>query len=116
ALLAEDAPVRGDGGEGGGRRTPVRGRVRCMQAMRAGLATLERMGTSLRRTEVNGEPGMLVVDGEGRLLGVVTVDVADGCVCAVNSIFNPDKLRHLGPVADRDALLAAARERARRTP
>jgi len=114
ALLAEDALVRGDGGEGGGRRTPVRGRVRCLQAMRAGLALLARMGTTLRRAEVNGEPGMLVLDAEDRLVGVVTVDVADGCVSAVNSIFNPDKLRHLGPVADRGELLAAARDRTRR--
>jgi len=114
ALLAEDALVRGDGGEGGGRRVPVRGRVRCLQAMRAGLALLARMGTTLRRAEVNGEPGMLVVDGEDRLVGVVTVEVADGCVSAVNSIFNPDKLRHLGPVADRGELLAAARDRTRR--
>lgn len=114
ALLAEDALVRGDGGEGGGRRTPTRGRVRCLQAMRTGLALLERMGTTLRRAEVNGEPGMLVVDAEDRLVGVVTVDVADGRVSAVNSIFNPDKLRHLVPVGDRPALLAAARDRMRR--
>ncbi|MBX5441832.1 MAG: RNA polymerase sigma factor SigJ [Solirubrobacteraceae bacterium] len=113
ALLAEDAVVRSEGGSGRGGRA-ARGRVRCLQAMRAGLARLQRMGTTLRRTEVNGEPGLLVVDRDERLVGVVTVDVAGGCVQAVTSIFNPDKLRHLGPVADRDALLRAARDRTRR--
>jgi RNA polymerase sigma-70 factor, ECF subfamily len=28
------------------------------------------------------------------------LDVADGQIQAVSSIINPDKLRHLGPVAD----------------
>ena len=33
------------------------------------------------------------------------LDVADGQIQAVSSIVNPDKLRHLGPVADLSALL-----------
>ena len=33
------------------------------------------------------------------------LDVADGQIQAVSSIVNPDKLRHLGPVADLNALL-----------
>jgi RNA polymerase sigma-70 factor (ECF subfamily) len=33
------------------------------------------------------------------------LDVADGQIQAVSSIVNPDKLRHLGPVADLRALL-----------
>ena len=35
----------------------------------------------------------------------MTLDVAEGQVQAVHSIVNPDKLRHLGPVADLRALL-----------
>jgi RNA polymerase sigma-70 factor (ECF subfamily) len=33
------------------------------------------------------------------------LDVAQGQTQAVDSIINPDKLRHLGPLADLDALL-----------
>ena len=33
------------------------------------------------------------------------LDVADGQIQAVSSIVNPDKLQHLGPVADLRALL-----------
>jgi RNA polymerase sigma-70 factor, ECF subfamily len=33
------------------------------------------------------------------------LDVADGQIQAVSSVVNPDKLRHLGPVADLRALL-----------
>ena len=36
---------------------------------------------------------------------VIVLDVADGQIQAVNSIVNPDKLRHLGPVADVKSLL-----------
>ena len=37
---------------------------------------------------------------DGRLIGAVCLDIADGQVQTVRSIVNPDKLRHLGPVAD----------------
>jgi len=115
ALLAEDATLRGDGGGKvpGARRAAVRGRVRCVRAMRGGHLLLERMGATLRRAEVNGEPGVVVVDPEDRLMGVITLDVAEGRIREVNGIFNPDKLRHLGPVADHRAMFEAARRRTR---
>jgi hypothetical protein len=57
-------------------------------------------GFTTRRQEVNGQPGALFFDREGRLGGVMILDVADGQIQAVSAIVNPDKLRHLGPVAD----------------
>jgi RNA polymerase sigma-70 factor (ECF subfamily) len=30
---------------------------------------------------------------------VLTFDVADGCIQAIRSVVNPDKLRHIGPVS-----------------
>jgi RNA polymerase sigma-70 factor (ECF subfamily) len=42
---------------------------------------------------------------------VWTVEIADGAVQALRSVINPDKLRHLGPVADLRALLRAERGR-----
>ena len=53
-----------------------------------------------RREEVNGQPGALFLDREGRLIGVMILDVADGQIQGVSSVVNPDKLRHLGPVGD----------------
>jgi RNA polymerase sigma-70 factor (ECF subfamily) len=35
----------------------------------------------------------------------MVLDVAEGQIQAVSSIVNPDKLRHLGPLADLGALL-----------
>ena len=59
--------------------------------------------------EVNGQPGAVFLDGEGRVTNVWSLEIAGGAVQAVRSVINPDKLRHLGPVADVRAL---ARSRA----
>ena len=72
----------------------------------AGLRAGARFGGfTLRREEVNGQPGALFFDREGRLIGVMILDIADGQIQGVSAIVNPDKLRHLGPVADLRALL-----------
>ena len=39
------------------------------------------------------------------MIGVMALDIADGQIQTVRSIVNPDKLRHVGPVADMRALL-----------
>ena len=51
----------------------------------------------------------MLVDAEGKLVNVLSLDVADGLVQTVRSIINPDKLRHLGPLADVRGLLRASR-------
>jgi RNA polymerase sigma-70 factor, ECF subfamily len=59
----------------------------------------------MRRAEINGQPGALVFDASDRLTNVISLDIADGVVQTVRSVINPDKLRHLGPLADVRALL-----------
>lgn len=56
-------------------------------------------GAQLRPVEVNGQPGALLLDGESRVIGVWSLDVADGQIHSVRSIVNPDKLAHLGACA-----------------
>jgi RNA polymerase sigma-70 factor (ECF subfamily) len=48
---------------------------------------------------VNGEAGAVIFDGEGRVISVMALDIADGRVQGIRSIVNPDKLGHLGPTA-----------------
>jgi len=50
--------------------------------------------------EVNDQPGALLLDGGGRVIAVWALDVLDGQIQGISSVVNPDKLRHLGPVAD----------------
>jgi RNA polymerase sigma-70 factor (ECF subfamily) len=64
---------------------------------------------SLRPVEVNGGPGALILDGQQRLIGVWALDIAGGQITSISGIVNPDKLSHLGPVADLESLLRSAR-------
>ena len=111
-LLAHDVVFRGDGGgkAPAARTCDPRPRQGGARAGRRGCAPLARFGGfDLRREEVNGQPGALFFDREGRLISVMILDVAEGQIQGVNSIVNPDKLRHLGPVADLRALLRERR-------
>ena len=65
-------------------------------------------GVSLRPVEVNGGPGALYLDAQKRLIGVVALDIADGQIASINSIVNPDKLTHLGPIGDPTSLPRSA--------
>jgi RNA polymerase sigma-70 factor (ECF subfamily) len=39
----------------------------------------------------------------------MALDIADGQITSTNSVANPDKLAHLGPVGDFGSLLRSAR-------
>ncbi|MEN3284346.1 MAG: hypothetical protein V7607_5486, partial [Solirubrobacteraceae bacterium] len=105
-LLAHDVVLRGDGGgKAPAIARALHGRAKVARTLIAGLRAVARFGFTSRREEVNGQPGALFFDREGRLVGVMIVDVADGQIQGVSSIANPDKLRHLGPVGDLRALL-----------
>ena len=107
ALLAHDVVLRGDGGgKAPALARAVHGRARVARTLTAWLRAGNRLGGfSVRREEVNGQPGALFLDPEGRLFSVMILDVAEGQIQGVSSIVNPDKLQHLGPVADLRALL-----------
>ncbi len=106
-LLAQDVVLHGDGGG----KVPalarsLHGRRRVARTLLAWARQgLRRGGATLRRVEVNGQPGALLLDPEGRLVSVMALDIADGRIQGVSSIVNPDKLRHLGRVGDMRALL-----------
>jgi RNA polymerase sigma-70 factor (ECF subfamily) len=109
ALLAHDVELTADGGG----KVPalarsVRGRSRVARRLIKYWARLTAVpGVSLRLAEVNGDPGVLYLDPDERLIGVVALDIAGGQVNGINSIVNPDKLTHLGPLGDLTSLLAA---------
>jgi RNA polymerase sigma-70 factor (ECF subfamily) len=111
-MLAGDAAVYGDGGGNvPSWPRPIFGRERVAKLL-AGVGRQAReLGLSMRRAEVNGQPGAMFFDPDGRLINVVTVDIADSLVQTVRSVINPEKLRHLGPLADVRALVHGRRER-----
>jgi RNA polymerase sigma-70 factor (TIGR02957 family) len=105
-LLAHDVVFRGDGGKAPAAARAIHGRARVARTLIAGLRALTRFGGfTTRREEINGQPGALLFDRQGRLISVAILDIADGQIQGVSAIVNPDKPRHLGPVADLRALL-----------
>jgi RNA polymerase sigma-70 factor (TIGR02957 family) len=111
ALLAHDVEATADGGgKVPALARPLRGRSRVARTMIKGLRQVARFpGVSLRPVEVNGGPGALFLDGQEKLIAVLALDIEGGQITSISSIFNPDKLAHLGPVADIQALLRSAR-------
>ena len=46
--------------------------------------------------EINGEPGCVFEDRDGRAIAVVALDIADDQVKTIRAVANPEKLQHLG--------------------
>jgi RNA polymerase sigma-70 factor, ECF subfamily len=105
AMLAEDAIVYGDSGDARPSwPRPIAGRGHVGRLL-VGLAQqMSQVGVAIRPAEVNGQPGALFLDPAGRLINVFALDIAGGQVQTIRSVINPDKLRHLGPLADLEAL------------
>jgi RNA polymerase sigma-70 factor (ECF subfamily) len=105
-LLATGVEVYGDGGG----KAPQWMRVIVGQdnvaRMFAGLGQ-RFAGSGLRvdRREVNGQPGAVLRDSSGQVINVMALDVLDGRIQIIRSVINPDKLHHIGPVADAWALM-----------
>jgi RNA polymerase sigma factor (sigma-70 family) len=97
-MLAHDVTLHG-----GGLPQPLKGRARVARTLRAAMrTTTTHLGALfLREVTVNGQPGAMVLDPSDRLIGVVALDITQGGqIQTVTSVTNPDKLRHLGPLAD----------------
>jgi RNA polymerase sigma-70 factor (TIGR02957 family) len=111
ALLAEDVELHGDGGgKAPALARALFGRSRVARTLRNWARAASRLDAwHVRRVDVNGQPGALLHDRRGRLIAVMALDIADGQIQGIRSIVNPDKLRHLGEVADTAALLRGER-------
>jgi RNA polymerase sigma-70 factor (TIGR02957 family) len=113
ALLAEDVVLKGDGGgKAPALARSLHGRNRVARTLGAWAKTGWRIpGLSLRSVDLNGQPGALFLDADGAVIAAMVLDIAEGEIQGINSVVNPDKLQHLGPVADAWALLRGMRER-----
>jgi RNA polymerase sigma-70 factor (TIGR02957 family) len=100
-LLAPDVVMVGDGGGKGRALTePMHGPERVGRFLLGLFRRAEKEGAYVVPAMVNGQPGAVAYDAQGRVAGVFAIDVADGLVQTVRSVVNPDKLQHLGPTSD----------------
>ena len=99
-MLAADVVVYGDGGgKAPSWPQPIYGRERVAKLIAGTLKQAKDVGVTFRAVHINGQPGVVFLD-EDRIGAVMSVDVADGLVQTIRGVTNPDKLEHLGPVAD----------------
>jgi RNA polymerase sigma-70 factor (ECF subfamily) len=109
-LLAADVVVYGDGGgKAPSWPEPIYGRERVAKLMAGTFAQALRLGASVQPTQLNGQPGLMFFDDEGRIGAVMSLEIADGFIQTIRGLTNPDKLAHLGPVADVRAVLRGGR-------
>jgi RNA polymerase sigma-70 factor (ECF subfamily) len=110
ALLSRDVVLRGDGGG----KVPALARAlhgadRVGRTLGAWFRTGLRSEAKTERLQINGQPGIVILAPDGDVVGAMSLEIADDRVIAINSIVNPDKLRHLGPVGNVRAMLRADR-------
>jgi RNA polymerase sigma-70 factor, ECF subfamily len=112
-LLAADVQAVADGGAKGPALTrPVVGAGNVARLV-AGFASLAHGLVDVEQHRVNDQPGAVLRDGDGAVVAVMALDVLDGRIQTIRSVVNPDKLEHLGPVADAWRLRAEAQARRR---
>jgi len=72
------------------------------RALVGGARFAARLGaTAMRLAVINGQPGALLLNREGRPVLAVSLDIADDLVQTVRGVSNPEKLAHLGIFAGR---------------
>lgn len=99
-LLAADAVLCGDGGgKATAIREPLYGRDRVAAFVLALFERAKHMGVTAEPVLVNGGPGLITRDPQGKILSVLCLEVDEGLIHTVRGIVNPDKLQHLGPVS-----------------
>jgi len=100
-LLAADVQLIGDGGGKAPQfARPILGCRNVARVLAATVRPLTRVGVLIDPHQVNGQPGAILRDRAGQVLSALTLDIADGQIQTIRSVSNPDKLGHVGPVAD----------------
>jgi len=105
-MLAPDVVLQADGGgktQAIGK--PLAGRQPVSRMLVSLLRRARALGASLRLAWVNGQPGAVLYDAEGRVVSVIELDIGPNghgsdVVQTMHAVVNPDKLAHLGPVSD----------------
>ena len=117
-LLAADVQMIGDGGGKAPQWARGRGIIGAENVARVLASTFPwfvRFGVELEPHEVNGQPGAIFRDRDNKVLSTWTLDVLDGRIQTIRLVIYPDKLGHVGPVADAWAVIREANQARRPT-
>ncbi len=108
-LLAADVQITGDsGGKAPALARTITGADKVAQVLASIVPWLVRIEVRLEPREVNGQPGAIFRDRDGKVLSTLVLDVLDGQIQTIRSVSNPEKLGHVGQVADAWAVVREA--------
>jgi RNA polymerase sigma-70 factor (ECF subfamily) len=115
-LLAADVQIVGDGGGKAPQWTrAVSGAENVARVLASIVPWLVRIGVVAEPHDVNGQPGAIFRDRDNKVLSTLTLDLCHGRIQTIRSVQNPDKLGHVGPVADAWAVVRAVNQARRPT-
>ncbi|MFK4099773.1 RNA polymerase sigma-70 factor [Streptomyces sp. NPDC019531] len=100
-LLATDVSMVGDGGG----KAPqlaraITGASNVARLLGSVFPRMAHVEVTFTPHELNGQPGAIFHDRDGKVLHTLALDILDGRVQTIRTVINPDKLGHVGPVAD----------------
>ena len=115
-LLAADVQMVGDsGGKAPQWGTGIFGAENVARALAALVSPFARIGGVVEPHQVNGQPGAILRDRDGKVINTWTLDILGGRIQTIRTVLNPDKLGHVGPVADAWAVIREANQARRPT-
>ncbi|HET7636554.1 MAG TPA: RNA polymerase sigma factor SigJ [Candidatus Limnocylindria bacterium] len=107
--LAEEVALHGDGGgKAPALARAISGRSRVARTLAAWGRQASLVGGTARPVTVNGGAGAILADASGAVVAVMALEFEEARIVAIHSVINPDKLRHVGHVADAWSLLRKA--------
>jgi len=110
-LLAADVQIVGDGaGKAPALPRSVVGADNVARVLASIFPLLAKVDARAEPREVNGQPGAILRDRDGKVVDTLTLDVLGGRIQTIRSVVNPDKLGHVGPVADAWAIAREAKQ------
>jgi RNA polymerase sigma-70 factor (ECF subfamily) len=100
-LLAADVEMVADGGgKAPALARSVFGADNVARVLGSVFPLLIKIDARVEPRALNGQPGAIVRDRDGKVVGTFTLDVLGGRIQTIRSVANPDKLGHVGPLAD----------------
>jgi len=100
-LLAADVQMVGDsGGKAPQWGAGVFGADNVARVLAAIVPPSVRIGIVVEPHEVNRQPGAIFRDRDGNIVNTLALDILDERIQTIRAVLNPDKLGHMGPVAN----------------
>lgn len=108
-LLAADVQMIGDsGGKAPQWGNSILGAEKVARMLAAIASAFIQIGGTVEPHQVNGQAGAIFRDRDDKVVNALVLDILDGQIQTIRSVINPDKLGHVGPVADAWAVVREA--------